>query len=211
MVRMSIGLSSLLFTVTLFAADGFKPLFNGKDLDGWQVDTAGLWQARDGMIIGQSQGLKHNDFLRSKATFSNFILKVSVRLVDNQGNSGIQFRTKAIPNSHEVSGYQADIINKDPAFDFDLCWGCLYDEGRRNKYLARSSPESLASLRKDGWNEFVITAQDNHITIDFNGVRTLDYHETEPGIDTSGFIALQIHAGPPMQVQFKDIQIRALK
>lgn len=108
-----------------------------------------------------------------------------------------------MPNSHEVSGYQADIGEK--------YWGCLCDESRRNKVLVEASPESLASLQKDAWNEYVITARGNHITLELNGVRTVDYRETDPGIETGGFLALQLHGGPPMEMHFKDLRIRELK
>jgi hypothetical protein len=194
----------VLIAVGMPAQNGFRPLFNGKNLDDWVVDTPGLWQVRDGMIIGKSPGLKYNDFLRTKRHYSDFILKVSFRMIDptGRGNSGIQFRSKPVPNSHEVSGYQADMGMQ--------YWGCLYDESRRRKILAQASPESLAGLNKNGWNEYVITARGNHITLDLNGVRSVDYHETEPGIDTSGFIALQLHGGPPLEMHFKNLQIREL-
>ncbi len=193
----------LLLIAGLCAAEqGFTPLFNGKTLDGWEVDTPGLWQARDGMIVGKSPGLKYNDFLRTKKNYSDFILKLSFRMIDGQGNSGVQFRTKPVPGSHEVSGFQADIGQQ--------YWGCLYDESRRKKVLVQATPESLAGLKKDGWNEYVITAQGNHITLDLNGTRTVDYYEKEPGIETTGFLALQLHAGPPMEMHFKDIRIREL-
>ncbi|MBI3667956.1 MAG: DUF1080 domain-containing protein [Acidobacteria bacterium] len=188
---------------SLLAEEGFTPLFNGKDLSGWEVDTPGLWQVRDGMIVGRSSGLKYNDFLRTKKHYADFILKLSFRLINGEGNSGIQFRTEPIPNSHEVSGYQADIGQ--------TFWGCLYDESRRKKVLVQATAESLAKLDKLGWNDYVITARGSHITLDLNGVRTVDYHETEPGMDQTGFIALQVHGGPPMEVQFKDLRIQELQ
>ena len=73
--------------------------------------------------------------------------------------------------------------------------------------LVQATAESLAGLDKNGWNEYVITAIGNHITLDLNGKRTVDYEEKEPGIARTGLIALQIHGGPPMEVQFKDITL----
>ena len=181
---------------------GFRPLFNGLDLDGWQIDTPGLWKARDGMIVGRHFGLKYNDFLRTRRAYSDFVLKLSFRLVGGVGNSGIQFRSKAVPDSHEVSGYQADVGER--------YWGCLYDESRRNRVLAQAPPESLAGVKKDDWNEYVITARGGHITLELNGIRTVDYRETDPAIDRSGFIALQVHSGPPIEVHFKDILIQEI-
>ncbi len=182
------------------AEAGFTPLFNGKDLDGWEVDTPGLWQVRDGVIVGKHNGLKYNDFLRTKKHYSDFELRLKFRLVGGAGNSGIQFRTRAIPDSHEVSGYQADIGQN--------YWGSLYDESRRRKVLAQAPAESLANLNKDGWNDYGITARGSHITLELNGVKTVDYREIEAGIDPTGFIALQVHGGPPMEVHFKDLRIR---
>jgi hypothetical protein len=182
------------------AEPGFRPLFNGKDLSGWQQDTPGLWSVRDGMIVGKTSALRHNDFLRTRDTFKNFTLKLSFRLINGIGNSGIQFRSRPVPDSHEVSGYQADIGEK--------YWGCLYDESRRNRVLANASPAALAKVHKEGWNEYVITARGNRITLDLNGVRSVEYEEKEPAMDLPGIIALQVHSGPGLEIQFKDIRIQ---
>jgi hypothetical protein len=179
---------------------GFRPLFNGKDLSGWQQDTPGLWSVRDGMIVGKTFALKHNDFLRTRDTFTDFTLKLSFRLVNGTGNSGIQFRSRPVPGSHEVAGYQADIG--------ETYWGCLYDESRRNRVLANASPAALAQVNKEGWNEYVITARGNRINLDINGVRSVEYEEKEPGMDLPGIIALQVHSGPGLEIQFKDIRIQ---
>lgn len=185
------------------AQSRFHPLFNGKNLDQFIVDTPGVWRVENGVIVGESPaGLKWNDFLRTRKSYSDFELKLSFRLKDGIGNSGIQFWSKPVPDSHEVSGYQADIGQQ--------YWGCLYDESRRKRVLVQAPQEKLTGLRKDAWNEYVITAQGNHITLDLNGVRTVDYRESEAGIDTSGFLALQVHSGPPTKVEFKDLLIREL-
>ena len=180
-------------------APAAEKLFNGKDLSGWQIDTPSLWQVRDGMIVGKSPGIKYNEFLRTRKNYGDFRLRVKFRLVDGKGNSGIQFRSKPVPDSHEVSGYQADVGEK--------YWGCLYDESRRKRVLVQATPESLSKVDYTGWNEYVITARGTHITLELNGVRTVDYEEHEPGIERTGFIALQIHGGPPIEVHFKDIEI----
>ncbi|MBK5291010.1 MAG: DUF1080 domain-containing protein [Acidobacteriia bacterium] len=189
----------------LVAQEGFRPLFNGKNLDEFIIDTAGLWRVESGgVIIGVSPGLNYNDFLRTRKHYANFILKARFRMTDSsgRGNSGIQFRSKPVEGSHEVSGYQADMGQQ--------YWGCLYDESRRKRVLAQASPESLATLQKDGWNEYIITARGNQITLTLNGVTAVDYKETEPGIETTGFIALQLHGGPPLEMRFKDLLIKEL-
>jgi len=202
-------LSIALTAGTAAAADpsgnGFKPLFNGKNLNDFTVDTPGLWRVENGSIIGVSPGLRYNDFLRTRKHYRDFILKVKFRMVDTtgKGNSGIQFRSRPMPGSHEVIGYQADVGQNH--------WGCLYDESRRRRVLAQASPESLAGLDKTGWNEYVITARGPRITLELNGRKTVDYTETEAGIEHSGFIALQLHSGPPLEMHFKDLFIKELK
>lgn len=193
----------LLAATCMEADDGFRPLFNGKNLDGWVVDTKELWQVRDGMIVGKHDGLKYNDFLRTASDYKDFELKLKFRLINGEGNSGVQFRSKPVPDSHEVEGYQADIGQN--------YWGCLYDESRRRKILAQAPEESLAGLDKSDWNEYVIRAQGNQITLHLNGKKTVDYTEREPGMDVAGFIALQVHSGPRIEVWFRDIQIRELR
>jgi hypothetical protein len=189
---------------SLAAVEGFQPLFNGRNLDDWIVDTPGLWRVQDGGVTGVSPGLKYNDFLRTRKHYRNFVLKTRFQLVSDsdRANSGIQFRSKPVPGSHEVSGYQADIGQQ--------YWGCLYDESRRNRILAQASQEALSALDKKGWNEYEIIADGRRIVLKLNGIISVDYVETEEGIDDTGFIALQLHSGPPLSVHFRDLRIREL-
>jgi hypothetical protein len=180
----------------------WRPLFNGRDLSQFNIDTKTCWRAANGVIIGRHAGLKYNDFLRTRDHYEDFELKLKFRLKGGEGNSGVQFRSEPVAGSHEVSGYQADIGQK--------YWGCLYDESRRKRVLAEPPAGSLATLDKSGWNEYVIRAQGNFITLHLNGVRTVHYIEPEPGLLRRGFIALQVHSGPAIEVEFKDLQIRDL-
>ena len=99
-------LLALALCATAFAEEGFQPLFNGRNLDGWDGDPR-MWSVRDGMIVGHTEGveMKDNSFLISKKTYANFILRVEMKLRNH--NSGIQFRSEALPN-WVVRGYQAD-------------------------------------------------------------------------------------------------------
>ncbi|MFO0960972.1 MAG: family 16 glycoside hydrolase [Isosphaeraceae bacterium] len=180
---------------------GFTPLFNGRDLEGWEGDTS-LWSAKDGMLVGKSPGIKQNQFLATKADYKDFVLQLSFRLIGGEGNSGVQFRSERIPGT-EMKGYQADIGEN--------YWGSLYDESRRNKVLVAASPKALEAVRKDGWNHYTIRAMGNSITLTLNGVTSVSYKEDDPAIAAlGGKIAVQIHAGGPMEVQFKDILIQPL-
>ncbi len=91
------------------------------------------------MLVGHSPGLNHNEFLATTRSYGDFILSLKFRLVDGQGNSGVQFRSVRIP-PHEMSGYQADIGEN--------YWGCLYDESRRNKVLVSPRPSRSSRSRR---------------------------------------------------------------
>jgi Domain of Unknown Function (DUF1080) len=182
--------------------DDFKPLFNGKDLEGWEATEPELWSVKDGMIIGK-QGknqLKKNTFLATKEKYADFVLKASVRLVKDEGNSGIQFRTRILPDG-TARGYQADVAKG--------FWGLLLDEGSPKRLIIkRPVPEAVKKLKPDEWNDYEITAKGHHITLVLNGIKSVDLED--PTGDLSGVIALQLHVGPAMEVQFKDIKIKEL-
>lgn len=184
--------------------EGFISLFDGKSLDGWEGNQE-YWKIRDGMIVGDSPGIKHNEFLCTKRTFDDFELRVTFRVIgDETKNSGVQFRSKRVPDNTEVSGYQADVGQN--------YWGCLYDESRRNKVLVQAPAEDLAKvLKRDDWNTYVIRCEGPHITLALNGLKTVDYTEKDDAIARSGIVGLQIHGGNKLEAQFKDIKIKKLK
>ena len=184
----------------VFETAGFRPLFNGKDLTGWEGDTQ-IWSVRDGMLVGTSKGLNHNDFFATEATANSFVLRLCLKLAADSGNSGIQFRSVRVPG-HEMSGYQADV---GPGW-----WGALYDESRRNKILAQPKPDALKALHKGDWNLYQITAKGPNIILGLNGTQTVSYKETEANIAGDGKFAVQIHAGGAMEVMFKNIYVQAL-
>jgi len=155
------------------------------------------------MIIGKQKGgqIKKNTFLASKEKFSDFVLKSSVRLVKDQGNSGIQFRSIIHPDG-TARGYQADVAKG--------FWGLLLEEGSpRRLIIKRPTPEAVKGVKPDKWNHYVITAKGHHITLELNEVQSVDVDD--PKGDLSGVIALQLHAGETMEIQFKDIAIKELK
>jgi hypothetical protein len=178
----------------------FRPLFNGKDLTGWLTpEDKSLFTVEDGEIVGRTKDLlKKNEFLATDKSFGDFVLKVKVKF--RNGNSGIQFRSKRTDDG-VVSGPQADVA--------DGYWGLLYEE--RGRGILERYPEDKANalVKKNDWNEFVITAKGRHVTIDLNGTRIID--RNDPKFDKEGKIALQIHVWPqPMEVRFKDIEIKEL-
>jgi len=180
----------------------WKPLFNGRDLEGWVQDTPGVWKAQDGMIVGKHSGQQWNDFLRTRDHFEDFELALEFRLLNGVGNSGVQFRSIPAAKEHELFGYQADIGEQ--------YWGCLYDESRRNRTLAQAPTAAIRKLDKNGWHSYVVRALGNHIIITIDGMRTVDYTEFDAGILKRGLIGLQVHSGSGIEVWFRNLQIREI-
>jgi hypothetical protein len=226
--------SALLALNSLAAEEPYQSIFNGKDLTGWTGD-AKLWSVKEGAITGQTTAenpAKHNSFLVwTNGTVSDFELRCSFRLVpgDAKGfaNSGVQYRSKVLnPAEWVVGGYQADM---EAGSSYT---GILYEEGMTRGIMALrgekvefdsegkkhvtgsvgKAEEIEASLKKGGWNEYVIIAQGNHLQHFVNGKQTVDVTDNcETKRAMSGVVALQVHAGPPMMTQFKDIRIKNLK
>ena len=181
---------------------GFRPLFNGKDLAGWRGDPD-LWRVADGCIVGSTDGKKitSNSFLATEKTYADFVLKVTFRLRNH--NSGVQVRSKQHDPGYRVTGYQPDIAQA-------RYMGILYEEGGRG-ILADVDPKEVAKhVKRDGWNQYVITCSEPKIKIELNGFTTVDYTETSDKGATEGVIAFQLHVGPPMEIRFKDIEIEEL-
>lgn len=184
------------------AAGGFRPLFNGRNLDGWDGDPR-LWKVRDGMIVGSTEGvtLTDNSFLITRRSYRDFHLRVEMKLRNH--NSGIQFRSEALPN-WVVRGYQADA-----AAGPDNYWGNLYDEKGSRGIMVDTWKQTGSKAYKPGdWNVYEIVCQGDHIQIKLNGALTADLHDTAR---LDGIIALQLHRGPPMEAYFRKIEIRELE
>jgi hypothetical protein len=221
----------LLALLSLPALAGETQLFNGKDLTGWEGD-AKFWSVKDGVITAtatKENAVPHNTFLIWKdgeASDFTLVLKYKMTPGDEKKftNSGIQYRSKVIDaEKFIVGGYQAD-------FEYgDKYSGILYEEKGRGILALRSqqvvlkqgekpakpkievtgstgdSKEIQAAINKDDWNEYKIVAEGNHVQHFINGKLTADVTDETAEAPKSGVIALQMHQGPPMQVQFKDI------
>jgi uncharacterized protein (TIGR03067 family) len=217
---------------TLLAAQeaGFTSLFNGRDLTGWDGNPK-LWSVQDGVITGRTTAadpIKVNTFLIYKdATFDDFELRFSYRLVG--GNSGVQYRSKVIdPAQWRVGGYQAD-FEAGKTFS-----GILYDEGGvaggRQIMAARgekvvwtkdcqkqvvgslgNSDEIQAKIKSEDWNDYVVIARGNHLVHQINSVTTVEVtDDCESKRLRSGVLAFQLHVGPPMTLQLKNVRIKRL-
>lgn len=202
--RLVLAIISLALSAPLRAEDP-TPIFDGKTFTGWEGDTKTVWRIDDGALTAGSLAKKQekNDFLATVKEYGDFELTLKWKLEGTEGfvNGGVQFRSKRIPNHHEVSGYQADL-----GAGYD---GALYDESRRKKMLAQPSMETLAKAQKPlgEWNEYRIRAVGPRIQLWLNGVQTVDYTETDPGIEMTGMIAVQIHGNATSVVRYKDLAI----
>jgi len=205
-IRLPLTLAFLSLLTAAAAAGKPVPLFDGKSFKGWEGDTTKTFRIDNGTIIGGSMKEKvpRNEFLCTTRNYTNFVLTLKFKLIGEGSNAGVQIRTKRIPNHHEVSGYQADM--GDPAW-----WGCLYDESRRNKVLAKSDIEKVNKvLKRNDWNEYEIRCEGRRIRLKINGLETVDYTETDPSVEDYGVIAVQIHSGPPSEAHYKDITLQEL-
>lgn len=226
----AVAVSSFLGCRSLREADsGFQFLFNGKTLDGWE-GLPGHWTVQEGAITGtttKEQPLKQNTFLvYTNGVVDNFELRLRYRIAG--GNSGIQYRSKVMdPAQFIVGGYQAD-LEAGKTYS-----GILYEERGRGILAERGqrtvvrdvngatkievnaklgdSADIQRSIRSDDWNDYVVIANGNHLMHFINGRLTADVVDLDTAKGAkSGVLALQIHVGPPMIVQFKDIRIRRL-
>lgn len=172
--------------------------FNGRDLTGWRstTDQLELWSVESGEIIGRTSGLEKNEFLVSELALKDFRLTLDVQLRDNQGNSGIQFRSLPLSDG-EVRGYQADI---GPGW-----WGKLYEEQGRG-LLVDNSAEDL--IQPGDWNRYEIVAVGSRVQTWLNGRKVVDL--TDPAGRNSGLIALQLHSGGPTEVRFRNLSLTLL-
>jgi hypothetical protein len=202
--------TAILFLVlgcpTLCRAEA-KPIFDGKTFDGWEGDTKNTWRVEDGALVGGSleKTVPRNEFLCTTKSYGDFELRLRFKLLGDKekANAGVQFRTKRIPNHHEVIGYQADIGQQ--------YWGALYDESRRGKVLAGPEKALVEKLIKhEDWNEYVIRCEGPRIRLWLNGTLTVDYTEKDDKIERTGIIGLQIHGGAKAKALYKDIRIEEL-
>ena len=206
---------------------GFVSLFDGKTLDGWQGDRT-IWSARDGAITGQTAAqpkLTENNFLIWKDEVEDFELRLKFRL--ESGNSGIYYRARKRPagqtKGDPLVGTQAD-------FDASGRWTGVIMEYQLREVLAERGQkvlidekgkkqvlgsvgdpaQLLAVVKAKQWNDYNVIARGGHVVLKINGVTMSELDDRDPRQLNRGLLGLQVHVGPPMLVQFKDIYFRKL-
>ncbi len=220
------GLAVMTLSTLIGQEEGFVSIFDGETLAGWNADTD-YWSVRDGAITGETtpadQLLQNTFAVWEGGMTKDFELKLSYRIIG--GNSGIQFRSRyqGDPSDRRISGYQADIDSGDryTGILFEelgrrfLAWRGdvteLRDDGVHLVGSLGTADEIQAQVKKEDWNEYHIIADGPHIRLMINGVPTAavtDLNEAARSLE--GLLAFQLHTGPPMTVQFKDIRIKHL-
>ena len=222
-----------LFSVSADDESGFKKIFNGKDLSGWDGNPK-LWTVKDGTIVGETfekDPLKQNTFLIWKEKEpADFELRFTYRIRSKVGadfaNSGVQYRSKVYdPQNWVVGGYQADF---EAGKKFS---GILYEERESRGIMAErgqkvvfaedgkkevvgsvgNSDEIQAKIKSGEWNEYVISAKGNHLVHKINGLTTVDVTDNDPKNKAEkGVLAFQLHVGPPMILELKNVRIKEL-
>jgi hypothetical protein len=179
------------------AAEKWKPLWDGKTLDGWHVIGKGEWKIVDGAIRGtHAKEEKEFSHLVTDQVYKDFTVRLKYKAV--KGNSGLYFRIEEKGYSG-VSGFQAEI---DPEKDA----GGLYETNGRS-WVSQPKPEDVKRWFKPGqWNEMTVSARGGHLTVHVNGLKSAELKD-DPG-RREGRLALQVHGGQDCEVWFKDIEIQ---
>ena len=190
----------------LLAQDDWKPLFNGKDLEGWTVIGSAAWKVEEGVLVtGQDGDPKKSGLLTTKAEYGDFELQLDF-MIDEHGkyNSGVYLRNA--PGRAGRSGYQVN-IGRGAAEEY--CGG-LYT----NKWLAKGDEKDEIRKKLD-WNTLRIVAKGSHFVVDLNGKNVVDFTDPEPDPKflPKGVIALQTYGaeGHAGWLKFRNLRIRELK
>ena len=220
-----VGIAIVLMALPAYAAEQPRKLFNGKDLTGWDGNPK-VWSVEEGVIVGRTTAespLAENTFLIWRdGEPGDFLLRLKYRVVG--GNSGVQYRSKVVDaGKWIVGGYQAD-IDSGPTYS-----GILYEErgrgilgprgertvvdadGKKKGERFADAAELQKSVRSEGWNDYVIEARGERLRHYLNGKLMSETTDSERDKRAQkGILALQAHRGPPMTVQFRDIELVTL-
>lgn len=223
------ALLALAFATTVLAGDGFEPIFDGT-LKDWEGDPT-YWRVENGVLTGEVRPdtlLTKNSFIIWRGgEVADFELKLEYR-VSEHGNSGINYRSIQVPDpatKWAMQGYQADIDGQDQ-------WSGQNYEERDRTFLAYrgqsvvlkpgEKPEVAKVLgdraelqqqvKKNDWNEVHLVIKGNHLQHFTNGVLMSEVLDEDPqNRRASGLLGVQVHVGPPMKIEFRNIRLKRLE
>jgi hypothetical protein len=211
------------------AQDGFESLFDGQTLKNWDGNPD-FWRVEDGCITGQTTAdkpTKGNTFIIYRGgEVGDFELTLEYKIIG--GNSGIQYRSFEVPNEKWViGGYQGDFEAGDTYSGINYgerFRGILANRGQKTVVKkgddgkvkvevvgsVGESPEIQKAIKKEDWNTYRITAKGYTFEHRINDVLTSVCTDEHPDRRATGLLALQLHAGPPMKVQFRNIKLKKI-
>lgn len=200
MMKYSLLIFSFLFISLAADAQGFKKLFNGKDLNGWTIHGTEKWYVDKGNLVCESGPKKEYGYLSTNKNYKNFILEYDFKLEAN-GNSGVFIRSNI--DGTKISGWQVEVAPPGNGT------GGIYESYGRG-WLTKPTAEEESGLSPDGWNKGKIHVINDEITTWLNGKQISHLKDAKIG-EGNGFIALQIHSGGGIRVRWKNIKIKELK
>jgi hypothetical protein len=180
-------------------SQGFKKIFNGKDITGWTIHGTEKWYVENGELICESGPDKKYGYLSTDKNYKNFILRLKFKLEAN-GNSGVFIRSSI--EGTKISGWQVEVAPKDHHT------GGIYESYGRG-WIIKPGPEEEKKLKPDDWNDMRIRVVNDEVTTWLNG-KQMVYLKDEKIGQGNGFIALQIHDGGGIKVRWKKIRIKEL-
>lgn len=202
--------------------NGYKALFNGTDFTGWKkIGGNGNFEVKDQTVRGFGENIKSNTFLRTEATYRDFVLVFQVKMLDRSGNSGCQFRSNQRDGNGRVFGYQCE---HDNFKNGKRAWTAgVFDEARR-KWLYPGklggndeatkiafTEQGVKLFKWDDWNTIVIRCKGPHIQTWLNGEKRADFIDNdEEHFTQEGFIALQVHSGESGDILWRNIYLKEL-
>ncbi len=191
----------LLAPITASAEPAWKDLFNGRNLDGWHPVPGGKWEVVDGTILGTSpRSEPRHGLLMTDKRFKNFRVRAKFKVTN--GDSGFYFRVEKTNTHVSVRGFQAEVDNSKEV-------GGLYETSMR-AWVRKPDPTVISKLVKPGaWTDLLVSAIGDSITVSLNGTKVTELLNDSKCLK-EGHIALQLHGGQDMRVQFKDLAIQEL-
>lgn len=175
----------------------YQSLFNGQNLDGWQIYGTEKWYVEDGLLVCESGPDAGYGYLGTDQKFKNFELIVDFQQEAN-GNSGIFIRSSV--EGTKITGWQAEVAP--PGSNT----GGIYESYGRG-WLIKPDPALDKHLKMGEWNTMRITAKDNVVTTYLNGQQMIQIDDEKIGAAT-GQICLQIHDGGGIKVRWRNLKIR---
>ena len=193
----------VLFLIYLISLNSFgqTKLFNGQDLSGWQIYGTEKWFVEKGELVCESGPDKGYGYLATRKIYKNFDLTLQFKQGAN-GNSGVFIRSSIPAGTTTVSGWQVEVA--EPNHDT----GGIYESYGRG-WLVKIPDEKENILKFGEWNTMRIKVVGARVQTFLNGKPMIDFSDEKIGAAT-GSIALQIHDGGGIKVNWKNLKIKEL-